>query len=116
MLDKNSLINGFELDTKTIQVKAWEKLGDNEVKIRRLSLKESSYINDILLDGASPKDGTFSIQINKLQKAQIETVFIALVEPKLTRRELEKLSDNAQSGIVEIYNAITEFDKSSGGK
>ncbi len=116
MLDRKNLLSGFTLDEKTIKVKAWESLGDNEVKVRKLSVKESSEINSILFDGAEPKDGQYLVQIDKLKKAQIATVNYALVEPSLTRNELERLSDEAHEGIAEIYTEVMNFDKEDLGK
>lgn len=113
MLKKKSLLDRFKLEEKEINVKAW----DDKVKIRKLTIAESTKVNAILSDGAEPKeDGKFFIPMDRLKRAQVATVAFALVEPKISAEELESLSDEAHEGVAEIYNQVITFDKPNEGK
>ena len=109
MLDKDSILEKFALQTKTVQIEA---VG-GEVKIKKLTIAQRQEVNDLLFGeskiAASGKQ--MEIEVTRYNKAAKLAVSHGLIEPKLTMREIEKLSEDANDFINEVFNAIQEFDE-----
>lgn len=108
---KQDLLNKFKPKTKEIEVKAW---GGITVEIRELSISEVNDIQASMLEN-TPLDeiskGKVNISIGKLEEAKTKAVSLALVEPKLSVDELNKMGVTAKDGVAEIYDAIKEMEQ-----
>lgn len=107
MLDKNAFLSKAVVNTtKTIKIKAW---GDEEVKIRPLTIAESFEVMNTLgaLSGEKVKDKPKDVK--SLVEAQILCASYALVEPSFSIDELKTLNASAFAGITEIFGAVQEL-------
>lgn len=109
MLDKETIIDKFALQTKTISLESIE----GEVKIKKLTVAQRQEVNDILFGDAKVVGASRSVEVEvaRYNKAAKLAVSYGLVEPKLSMRDIEKLSEDANEFIMEVFNAIQEFDE-----
>ena len=109
MLDKEAMQEKFALQTKTVQIEA---IGD-EVKIKKLTIAQRQEVSDLLFGDAkiAQSGKPMEIEVARYNKAAKLAVSHGLIEPKLTMREIEKLSEDANDFINEVFNAIQEFDE-----
>jgi len=114
MITKEELLNKFKTEEKIINVKAW----DADVKIRRLTIKESDEAESMmlgsvdLLSAQEIKNGKMTLNADSFSRSQLLTVSCALVEPKMTIDELNGMSGaEARAGVLEIYLAAQDWDK-----
>ncbi len=100
----------FSKETKEIEVKSW----GGTVKIRKLTIRENDEVQAMFMNDATTEElsnGNLEISISKLQASQRLAVSMALVEPKLSVKQLEDLPTDAAEGIAEIYEQLQEWDK-----
>lgn len=109
MLDKESLLDKFTSQTKTVMI---ESVSD-EVKIKKLTIAQRSEVNEVLFGEAKIQKAGKNIEVGvtNYNKAAKIAVSYGLIEPKLTLREIEKLDDTAEGFINEVFNALQEFDE-----
>lgn len=109
MLDKEALLEKFGSQTKVIEI---ESIGE-EVKIKKLTIAQRQEVNDILFANAViQKAGQpVEVEITNYNKAAKLATSYGLIEPKMSLRDIEKLSDDAADFINEVFNAIQEFDE-----
>lgn len=109
MLDKTSLIEKFSSQTKSVAI---ESIGD-EVKIKKLTIAQRQEVNETLFGTSTiQKAGKqIDIEVARYNKAAKLAVSYGLVEPKLSLRDIEKLDEDAEQFINEVFNAIQEFDE-----
>lgn len=109
MIDKEALISKFASQTKTVDISSI----DAEVKIKKLTIAQRQEVNDILFAGSTLKKEGESVEVGvaNYNKAAKLGVAYGLVEPKLSKKEIDSLSDSASDFINEVFNAIQEFDE-----
>ena len=109
MIDKESLFDKFSLQSKTVHIDSI----DGEVKVKKLTIAQRQEVNDLLFgDAKVAKSGkNMEIEVARYNKAAKLAVSYGLSEPKLSMREIEKLSEDANDFIMEVFNAIQEFDE-----
>jgi len=102
------IFDKFKNETKKI------KIDGEEVTIRRLTNKEANEVQEILLSDASSKEienGEVKVSVGKLREVQLLAVSYALVEPKMSRDDLESLPEGSFDLISKIYEAVQNWDK-----
>lgn len=109
MLDRDSILEKFSLQTKVVTLDSVKE----EVKVRKLTIAQRQEVNDLLFgDSKIAQSGkNVEIELARYNKAAKLAVSYGLVEPKLSMRELDKLSEDANDFIQEVFNAIQEFDE-----
>ena len=109
MLDKESLVEKFALQTKTVTIES----AGGDVKIKKLTIAQRQEVNDLLFGEAKVAQANkgVEVEVTRYNKAAKLAVSYGLVEPKLSIREIEKLSEDANDFIMEVFNAIQEFDE-----
>ncbi len=109
MLDKEELLTKFGLGTKTVALESV----DAEVEIKRLTIAQRQEVNEVLFgDAKIQKAGkNMEIEVTRYNKAALIGVSYGLTKPKLSTREISHLSENANDFIIEVFNAIQEFDE-----
>lgn len=100
----------YQTNTKVIKVKA---LDNAEVTIRELTLNESNEFYKRLV-GETNADGSMNFNYKEMFAIKVDKVAAAMIEPKMTSKELYLLSESATEAINEISDAIDGF--SSEGK
>lgn len=108
MLDKNTLLEKYGTQSKIVTLKSVEA----DVKIQKLTIAQRQEVNDLLFgESKMQKAGkAMEVEVTRYQKASKLAVSYGLVDPKLTTREIEKLSEDAADFVDEVFNAIQEFD------
>lgn len=100
-------LSNFALKEKVVKIKAW----DGEVKIRELTTKQRSEIIEIMQGDSLLDEKGSSLKLSNLIKAQILTAHYGLVDPALSIKDIENLSESAFEGIKEINEAIESLSK-----
>ena len=75
------------------------------VKLRKLSYAESQKIGNESISGID-KDGEPIINFEEANLAKLKKISAALVEPKMTVKQLSALSDEADDVIDELYKLV----------
>lgn len=111
MINKKDLLEQFGIgESKTIKIEAI----DGEVKIKKLTVAQRSEVNKKLFKDADPVElakGQVAIDMVNFNEAAKLGVSYGLVEPNLSLRDIENMSENALDFINETFNAIQEFDE-----
>ncbi|MCR8685219.1 hypothetical protein [Campylobacter ureolyticus] len=107
MLELKDLQTNFAVKEKVIKIKAW----NGEVKIRELTTKERSQIVEVMQGDSIIDEKGSTLKLSNLTKAQILTAHYGLVEPSLSTKDIESLSESAFEGIKEINEAIEGLSK-----
>lgn len=94
MLSLEDIQSQCKTTEKTVKIKAW----GGDVKIRQLTVKESS---DVLTSQLA-QDGAM---------AMIKTASFALLEPKMSIDKIQDLSQEAFEGIREVVEAVGELSE-----
>lgn len=110
-MNKTEFLAKFGQKTKTITVEAWDNM---EVEIKQLSVGEGMKVQATLFKGQSLKDmgsGNVNVDLEALSKSTIQAVSYAMVEPKLTIKDLESMGNDGLVGINEVKAKLDEWDK-----
>lgn len=107
MLSLDDIKSNFALNERVVKIKAWS----GEVKLRDLNTAEYNQILSVAGVSASDDKLKNELDIAKLVKSQMLCASLALVEPKLSLKEIESLNKEAFAGISEIYSLVMEGAK-----
>ncbi len=77
----------------------------NVVKLKKLSYGQSQAISNESIDGID-HDGNPEINFKEAQRSKLKKISQALVEPKMTVKQLESLTDNADDIIQELFEIV----------
>lgn len=108
-MTKLKLLEKYKRATKTVEIKAW----NTEVTLKQLSIKEGIEVQSILLDGQdlSKVKDKLQVDIVALTNSTVRTVSYALLEPKMSVKELESMGQDGLDGIQEIKQILDDWDK-----
>ena len=98
------MANPFDVFTKTEKTTFIEAL-DAEIKFRDLTMAEADAFNKRLLKDYNGK-GDPTIDLAEATAINYEKVALALIEPKMTVKDLKALPTSASKAIGEIIKAI----------
>ncbi|WP_201351877.1 hypothetical protein [Hydrogenimonas urashimensis] len=97
-MEKNELLKKLtNVEPEVYHVEAW----DADVKLRPITIDEFAKTHKTML-----ADGHENMTLDQLLGIQIETVSIAMVDPKVTAKELSGIDVNKIAGMTEIYEHI----------
>ncbi len=82
-----------------------ESLAGAEVILRKLSYGEAQKIGNESIKGID-KNGDPIIDFEEAQRAKFKKISAALVDPKMTIKQLEALSDEAEGVIDELFKIV----------
>jgi len=108
-MKREDLLARFGLQEKTVFINSIQ----SEVKIRKLNLIQREEVNDILFSNTKFLTGMKKVQVPMLDLSKAAKVGVSygLVEPVLTLNDIEKFSEDSNDFIMEVFNAIQEFDE-----
>ncbi len=76
--------------------------GGQEVTMKKLSYGEGQRISNASIDGID-QDGNPQINFSEANRAKFKKIAASLVEPKMTEKQLEALSTDADDIIDQLY-------------
>ena len=82
-----------------------ESMKGQEVILKKLSYGENQAIGNESIDGISA-DGNPQINFKEANRAKLKKISKALVEPKMTVKQLEALSEQAEDVIDELFSIV----------
>lgn len=109
-LSRENIIGKYKAESKTVNVKAW----GGDVVIRKLRVAEANAVQAVMLKDmelTDVKDSKVEVSIGRANEAAILAVSFALVEPKLTVKDLNELPADAMEGVTQIKDALDNWDK-----
>jgi len=109
-MTKAELLGKFGKQDTVIRVEAW----DTDVTINQLSISQGIQVQAELFKGQSIADmgnGKVNVSIDAVSKSTILAVSLALVEPKLSVKELSDMGQDGLAGINEIKEKLDNWDK-----
>ena len=102
------MANVFDIYAPSESKHKIKALDGAEVTLRELTLKEVKEIANGMIKGTDA-DGNPDIDYEKANQSQMKKVSMALVDPKMTIADLEKLGRGAKAALDEIF-AIVDPD------
>ena len=100
------MANPFDMFTPKESKHKIKALNGAEVTLRDLTAEESSVITAKMFDGYD-EVGRAKLRVGGFAASNIERVATALVEPKMTVRQLNKLSASSSDAINELVAIIS---------
>lgn len=108
MLELNDILMKFQTTKeKAVTIKSW----NGDVKIRELTTAQRAEIIETMQGDSQIDEKGKGLKLANLTKAQILTAHYALVEPKMSIKELESLAESAYEGIKEICDEVEKLSK-----
>ncbi len=108
MLTRDDLKKRYAGVTKEVEVKSW----GGSVEIRKLTVMESNEVQGMLMNNATPgevKDNKIEITVALFNESNMMAVSLALVNPKMSIKEMKELTSDALEGITEIKLALDSW-------
>lgn len=107
MLELKNLQEIYKTKEKVVTIKAW----GGDVKIKELTTKQRSEIVEVMQGDSQIDEKGAGLKLSNLTKAQVLTAHYALVEPAMSIKDIENLSESAFEGIKEINDEVEKLSK-----
>lgn len=107
MLNLKDIQNLCQTQEKVITIKAW----NGDVKIRELTTKQRAEVIEVMQGNSEIDEKGTNLKLSNLTKSQILLAHYALVEPAMSLKDIENLSESAFEGIREINEAVEKLSK-----